>query len=71
MQPIVYDIAISLDGFIAGPGGDISQFDSGGPVVRDYEERLQAYAAAIMGRQTYEFGYQYGLRPGQNPYPHM
>jgi len=25
----------------------------------------------IMGRRTYEFGYQYGLEPGQPAYPHM
>jgi dihydrofolate reductase len=24
-----------------------------------------------MGRNTYEFGYEYGLKPGQLPYPHM
>ena len=24
-----------------------------------------------MGRRTYEFGYKYGLQPGQSPYPHM
>ena len=24
-----------------------------------------------MGRRTYEFGYQYGLEPGQSAYPHM
>ncbi len=24
-----------------------------------------------MGRNTYEFGYRFGLQPGQNPYPHM
>lgn len=24
-----------------------------------------------MGRNTYEFGYRFGMTPGQNPYPHM
>ncbi len=24
-----------------------------------------------MGRRTYEFGYQYGIQPGQPAYPHM
>jgi len=24
-----------------------------------------------MGRVTYEFGYRFGMQPGQNPYPHM
>lgn len=71
MQPIIYDVAVSIDGFIAGPGGDISGFAHEGPVVDDYFARLAQYAVAIMGRHTYEFGYQYGLIPGENPYKHM
>ncbi|ASM75461.1 deaminase (plasmid) [Pseudosulfitobacter pseudonitzschiae] len=71
MQPIIYDVAISIDGFISGPDGDISQFAQEGPVVEDYMARLATYATAIMGRRTYEFGYRFGLKPGQNPYEHM
>ena len=69
MQPIIYDVAVSLDGFIAGPDGDVSLFDMTGPVAEDYGARLAAYSTAIMGRATYEFGYAYGLAPGQNPSP--
>lgn len=71
MQPIIYDVAVSADGFIAGPNDDISKFPASGPVVDDYFDRLQTYACAIMGRATYEFGYRFGLQPGANPYPHM
>lgn len=71
MHPIIYDVAVSLDGFISGPSGDISMFAHEGPVVEDYNARLASYAAAFMGRSTYEFGYNFGLKPGQNPYPHM
>jgi dihydrofolate reductase len=71
MHPIIYDVAVSLDGFISGPNGDISKFAHEGPVVDDYVARLSNYATAIMGRATYEFGYQYGLEIGQNPYAHM
>lgn len=71
MQPIIYDVAVSADGFIAGPSADISKFPGEGAVVDDYFERLKTYAVAIMGRATYEFGYGYGLKPGDNPYPHM
>lgn len=71
MHPIIYDVAVSLDGFISGPGGDISMFAQDGPAVDDYTNRLSAYATAIMGRATYEFGFRYGLKAGQNPYPHM
>ena len=71
MHPIIYDVAVSLDGFISGLDGDISQFAHEGEVVDDYLQRLAGYHSAIMGRATYEFGYQYGLKAGQNPYPHM
>jgi dihydrofolate reductase len=40
-------------------------------MVDDYLARRDAYRMTIMGRRTYEFGYNYGLRPGDNPYPHM
>ncbi|WP_299472911.1 dihydrofolate reductase family protein [uncultured Roseibium sp.] len=71
MHPIIYDVAVSLDGFISGPGGDISKFAHEGEVVDDYFARLGDYTTAIMGRATYEFGYRFGLKPGQNPYKHM
>ena len=71
MQPIIYDVAVSIDGFISGAGGDISIFATDGPVVDDYRKRLETYTCAIMGRATYEFGYRYGMRPGVNPYPNM
>lgn len=71
MHPIIYDVAVSLDGYISGPGGDISGFAHEGPVVEDYAVRMAGYAVAIMGRATYEFGYRYGLEPGQNPYETM
>ena len=71
MQPIIYDVAVSADGFIAGPNADVSAFPHDGPIVADYTARLGTYAVALMGRMTYEFGYKFGLEPGQNPYPHM
>jgi dihydrofolate reductase len=71
MHPVIYDVAVSLDGYISGPEGDISGFAHEGPVVEDYVARLAGYATAIMGRGTYEFGYRFGMEPGQNPYTHM
>lgn len=71
MQSVIYDVAVSADGFISGPGGDISKFPHDGAVVEDYFARLKTYSCAIMGRATYEFGYAFGLKPGDNPYSHM
>ena len=71
MRKIIYYVATSLDGYIAGPDGDISGFVSGGNGVGQYLADLQAFDTVIMGKNTYEFGYQYGLKPGQPAYPHM
>ncbi|MEJ6392520.1 dihydrofolate reductase family protein [Gymnodinialimonas sp. 2305UL16-5] len=71
MHPIIYDVAVSADGYICGPDADVSAFPHSGPIVDDYMARLQNYAVALMGRATYEFGLAHGLPPGANPYPHM
>ncbi len=71
MQPVIYDVAVSADGFISVPLDDVSLFPYTGPVVDDYRNRLLTYKYCIMGRRTYEFGYGFGLKPGENPYPEM
>nr|WP_158599043.1 dihydrofolate reductase family protein [Rhodophyticola porphyridii] len=62
---------VVLIGYIAGPSGDVSKFAFEGPVVEDYQSRMAEYRVAIMGKATYKFGYQYGLKRGANPYDHM
>lgn len=71
MARIVYYVASSIDGFIAGQNDDISDFAAGGKGVDKYLTDLQSFTTVIMGRRTYEFGYQFGLEPGQSAYPHM
>ncbi|KZL02732.1 MULTISPECIES: dihydrofolate reductase family protein [unclassified Pseudovibrio] len=71
MRRIIYDVAVSRDGFIAGPNGDVSIFPHTGDHVDAYKERLATYDTVIMGRHTYEFAYQYGLPAGAKAYPHM
>ena len=62
-------MAVSADGLIAGAGNDISAFPNQGKVVDDYLSRIAEYKTVLMGRATYEFGYDFGLKPGDNPYP--
>ena len=71
MAKIIYYVASSLDGYIAGPDDDISAFMATGDGVAKYLSDLSHFKTVIMGRRTYEFGYQYGLEPGQPAYPHM
>ena len=71
MGLLTYDVAVSLDGFIAGPDDDVSAFPVEGDHVDRYFERMATYQAVLMGRKTYEFGYRHGVEPGQAPYPGM
>lgn len=71
MSKIVYYVAASLDGFIAGPNNDVSNFVGEGNGVEKYLNDLKNFNTVIMGRKTYEFGYEFGLEPGQPAYPHM
>ncbi len=71
MRPIIYYVATSLDGYIAAEDEDISGFVQGGDGVSQYLQDLQTFDTTIMGRRTYEFGYKFGLEPGQPAYPHM
>lgn len=71
MRKIIYYVAISIDGFIAGPGGDASKFIARGKGVKKYLNDLEKFDTVIMGRKTYEFGYAFGLQPGQPAYAHM
>lgn len=71
MSKIVYYVASSIDGYISGPDDDVSQFIFEGKGVEKYQQDLAQFNTVIMGRRTYEFGYQYGLKPGQAAYPGM
>lgn len=71
MHPVIYDVAVSADGFICGADGDVAAFPQAGEVVDDYVARLGTYASVLMGRRTYEFGYAHGVPPGANPYPNL
>ena len=70
MRKIVYYVATSLDGFIANLDQGIEGF-VGGSGVEKYLSDLQGFDTVIMGRNTYEFGYRFGLQPGQPAYQNM
>tara|TARA_R110001592_G_scaffold15536_4_gene67615 strand:+ start:746 stop:1279 length:534 start_codon:yes stop_codon:yes gene_type:complete len=65
MKKIVYYVACSLDGYVAGPKGDSSMFVKKGSVATRYKEEISDFDSVMMCRQTYEFGYGYGLQAGQ------
>lgn len=73
MRKIIYYVASSLDGFIAGDDDDVSAFIYTGSGNEKYLKDLKTFDTVIMGRKTYEFGYKFGAIPGEpSPaYPHM
>lgn len=73
MATLVYHVAVSLDHFIADPGmqdGKIDQtlFLFERDHVPDFLSDIQQYKAVLMGRKTYEFGFQFGAKPGEPGY---
>ena len=71
MRRVTYHIATTLDGYIAHSDNTTKGFSFEGPHVTEYLQHLQGYDTVIMGRKTYEAGYQFGLKPGEAPYPWM
>jgi dihydrofolate reductase len=69
MRKIKYHVASTPDGYIARKDHTIDGFLAEGEHVTEYLESLKNdYDVALMGRRTYEFGFQFGVT---NPYPWM
>ena len=67
MRELKYHVASTVDGFIAHNDHTIDGFVGEGEHVKDYLDSLRAdYDTVLMGRRTYEFGFQFGVT---NPYP--
>jgi len=71
MRKIDYHIAITLDGFISHQDGSIDGLLMEGEHADDFVQSLGEYDTVLMGRKTYEFGFQFGLEVGQAAYPNM
>lgn len=71
MNKIVYYIATSIDGYITDKNSDISQFLYQGKGVEKYLIDLKKFKTVIMGRNTYEMRYAFGLKSGQPAYDGM
>ncbi len=71
MRSINYHIAVSLDGFISHQDGSVDGLLMEGEHAEEFAQSLEEYDAVLMGRKTYEFGFQFGLKPGQPAYPNL
>lgn len=69
MRKLKYHVASTLDGFIAHEDHTVDGFLPEGDHVSGYLESLKKdYDTVLMGRKTYEFGFQFGVT---DPYPWM
>lgn len=68
MKKIVYHVATTVDNFIAHPDGNTDGFLDRGEHIPDFLESLERYDIVLMGGKTYEYGFQFGLKPGEQSY---
>ena len=71
MRKIIYYVATSADGFIAGPGGDVSWLDRKRPKGNyGMAAFFKSVDTVLMGRETYEFARRFGQEghPGKKNY---
>ncbi len=54
MAELIYSMGVSLDGFIAGPNGEIGWGAPGEELHRFHNEQTRALAAHLCGRRLYE-----------------
>jgi len=54
MRPVIYSMSVSLDGFIAGPGGDIGFTAPDEELFRFHVEQTRRIGVELMGRRLYE-----------------
>src|SRR5687767_9826363 len=53
-RKVLYSMSVSLDGFIAGPGGEIDWSGPDEELHRFHNERVRELGAHLMGRRLYE-----------------
>ena len=54
VRRVIYSFTVSLDGFVAGPGGDISWSVPTPELHRLHNERMREVAVQVCGRRLYE-----------------
>lgn len=72
-RKVIYYVAMSIDHFIAHEDETVDGFLTEGHHITDYLDSLSQFDTVLMGRRTYEWGYQFGVQPGQPvpTYAHM
>jgi len=64
-RKLTYYVAVTVDNYIAHTDGRVDGFLTEGQHIPDYITSLRDYDTVIMGKNTYEWGYAYGVTPGE------
>ena len=67
MRPVVVSTLVSLDGYVAGPGGDISRLPMDGSCDALDLERLRAAGTLLRGATTYRGMVAFWPAVGEDP----
>lgn len=72
-RKVVYYVAMTVDHYIAHEDETVDGFLAEGDHIPDYLKSLRDYDTVLMGRRTYEWGYQFGVKAGEPvpTYAHM
>ena len=54
MRKVIYSMSVSLDGFVAGPGGEIDWSAPDEELHRFHNDRVRETGAHLLGRRLYE-----------------
>jgi dihydrofolate reductase len=68
MKKLIYYVATTVDNFIAHENGSVDGFLYEGEHIQDFFDSLSAFDAVLMGKNTYEYGFQFGMKPGEPAY---
>ena len=69
MRKLIYAMQVSLDGFIAGPGGDIGWSAPDEELHRFHNQRVRETGASLLGRRLYETMRYWETASGDVPGP--
>ena len=67
MRKLIYSMGVSLDGFIAGPGGEIDWSDPDEELHRFHNEQTREMGAHLCGRRLYEVMLYWETAEERNP----
>ncbi len=68
MKKLIYYVATTVDNYIAHENGSAEGFINEGAHIQDFFDSLASFDSVLMGKNTYEYGFQFGMKMGEPAY---